>query len=112
MTKTDAQDSALLREYVDRKIEQEINRKLSAIMTWDTTDVHIEVNNAIVHLTGSVADAKSLEQTVLVLFTVKGVKKIENKIRIRKEGARPPVNTTIPDMKQAGDIDLDKGKQQ
>jgi osmotically-inducible protein OsmY len=85
MAKLDEQDVARLRTHEDQKIEQEINRKLSAVMAWDTSDVHITVQDSTVELSGTVADTKSAEQTVLVVFTVRGVRKIDNKIKIRRD---------------------------
>ena len=85
MTKIDTDKPAVLREHEDRKIEEAINRKLNAVMTWDTSDVQVSVHEASVLLTGSVADTKALEQTVLVVFTVKGVRQIDNKLSVRRE---------------------------
>lgn len=94
MSKPDTNNAALLSEHEDRKIEEAISRKLSAIMTWDTTDVQVKVENGTALLSGTVADTKSLEQTVLVVFTVKGVRMIENKIKIRREGIASMVSRT------------------
>ncbi|PZR28982.1 MAG: hypothetical protein DI535_04535 [Citrobacter freundii] len=91
-------NDALLRAYEDKKIEQNIHRKLSAVITWDTTDVQAQVREGAVLLTGTVADTKSLEQTVLVVFTVKGVKQIENKIKIRREGIASMVSRTAANV--------------
>ncbi|MCG2615778.1 BON domain-containing protein [Terrimonas sp. NA20] len=87
MAKLDENDAARLRTYEDQKIEQEIHRKLSAVMGWDTSDVQTTVQDSSVVLSGTVADTKAAEQTVLVVFTVKGVRKIDNKIKIRRESA-------------------------
>lgn len=73
-------------EQEDRRIEEEIKRKFNAITTWDATDIQVSVKNRSVRLSGTVADSKALEQSVLVVFTVKGLKQIDNKIKIRKEG--------------------------
>jgi osmotically-inducible protein OsmY len=103
MTKPDTRNADLLREQEDRRIEQEVNRKLSAIMTWDTTDVQIYVNDATVKLEGTVADTKSLEQTVLVVFTVKGVRQIDNKLKIRKDGLASFISRTASDIESMTD---------
>lgn len=85
MAKPDTDRSASIRELEDRRIEEAINRKLSAIMTWDTSAVQIKVQEGTVLLSGTVADTRSLDQTVLVVFTVKGVRQINNGLKIRRE---------------------------
>jgi osmotically-inducible protein OsmY len=92
MVKPATDNTALLREHEDKLIEQNINRKLSAVMAWDTSDIQVKTHEGTVLLTGSVADTKSLEQTVLVVFTAKGVRQIENKLTIRKEGPAPALS--------------------
>lgn len=86
MARIDENESSLLRAHEDMLIEHEINRKLSAITTWDTTDIQAKVKDGSALLTGTVANTKAMEQTVLVVFTVRGLKQIDNRIRIRKEG--------------------------
>lgn len=103
MAKPATDNEALLRAYEDKKIGQNINRKLSAVMTWDTTDVQVEVHDGAVLLTGTVADTKSLEQTVLVVFTVRGVKQIENKLKIRKEGISSMMSRAAADAESFTD---------
>ncbi|MET0464923.1 MAG: BON domain-containing protein [Chitinophagaceae bacterium] len=103
MSKLDENDAARIRAHEDHKIEQEINRKLSAVMAWDTSDVQIMVQDSSVELSGTVADTKAAEQTVLVVFTVRGVRKIDNKIKIRRE---TPFSSMAP--MSNGDQEKDK----
>jgi hypothetical protein len=98
MAKLDENDAARIRAHEDQKIEQEINRKLSAVMAWDTSDLQITIEDGTVQLSGTVADTKAAEQTVLVVFTVRGVRKIENKIRIRRETIASSVNRSSSDI--------------
>jgi osmotically-inducible protein OsmY len=85
-------------ELEDRRIEQELKRKFEAITTWDTTGIQVKVKDRSVLLTGTVADSKALEQSVLVVFTVKGLKEIDNKIKIRKEGIASIVSHIASDI--------------
>lgn len=85
MARLDKNESSLLRVHEDTMMEHEINRKLGAITTWDTTDIRAKVKDGVAVLTGTVTHTKAMEQTVLVVFTVKGLKQIDNKIRIRKD---------------------------
>ncbi len=110
MSKLDEQDAARLRTQEDQKIEQEINRKLSAVMAWDTSDVQISIHDGTVLLEGTVADTKSAEQTVLVVFTVRGVRKIENKIRIRRESMASSIGRSYSDLTSMSDVDQKKNK--
>lgn len=110
MSKLDEQDAARLRTQEDQKIEQEINRKLSAVMAWDTSDVQISIHDGTVLLEGTVADTKSAEQTVLVVFTVRGVRKIENKIRIRRESLASSIGRSYSDLTSMSDDDQKKNK--
>lgn len=110
MSKLDEQDAARLRTQEDQKIEQEINRKLSAVMAWDTSDVQIRIHDGTVLLEGTVADTKSAEQTVLVVFTVRGVRKIENKIRIRRESMASSIGRSYSDLTSMSDVDQKKNK--
>lgn len=112
MAKPATDNTALLREHEDKKIEQNITRKLSAVMTWDTSDIQVKVHEGAVLLTGTVADTKSLEQTVLVVFTVKGVRQIENKIRIRKEGIASMVSRTASGIESFTDGEKEEPKQE
>lgn len=98
MTQLDSNDADLLRDHQDNMIEQEIKRKLAAVITWDTTDIRAKVQNETVFLAGTVADTKALEQSVLVVFTVRGVRQIDNKIRIRKDGITSVIPQATPGM--------------
>jgi len=98
-------------EQEDRRIEEEIKRKLNAITTWDATGIKVKVKHRTVLLTGSVADSKALEQSVLVVFTVKGLKQIDNKISIRKEGIASIISHLASDIEAMTD-DKDKDKDQ
>jgi osmotically-inducible protein OsmY len=98
MTRLDENESSLLRAHEDALMEHEINRKLGAITTWDTTDIQAKVKDGLAVLSGTVANTKAMEQTVLVVFTVKGLKKIDNKIRIRKEGIASFVSHAAADI--------------
>ncbi|MBO9660481.1 MAG: BON domain-containing protein [Chitinophagaceae bacterium] len=110
MAKLDEKDAARLRAHEDQKIEQEINRKLSAVMAWDTSDIQITIHDGTVLLEGTVADTKAAEQTVLVVFTVRGVRKIENKIRIRRERMASTVSRSDSDFTSMSDEDQEKDK--
>ncbi len=96
-------------ELEDRRMEQELKRKFDAITTWDTTDIQVKVKDRLAFLTGTVANSKALEQTVLVAFTVKGLKQIDNKIKIRKEGIASIVSHIASDIAAMTD-DSDKDK--
>ncbi len=102
MVNFDEQDFSLLKAHQDMLIEQEINRKLNAIITWDTTDIQAKVENGSAFLTGTVADTKAMEQTVLVVFTVKGLKQIDNKIKIRKEGIASMISQAASSIEAPG----------
>ena len=110
MSKLDEKDAARLRAHEDQKIEQEIKRKLSAVMAWDTSDVQITIHDSTVLLEGTVADTKAAEQTVLVVFTVRGVRKIENKIRIRRENMASTLSGNYSDVTSMSDDDQKKHK--
>lgn len=96
-------------ELEDRRMEQELKRKFNAITTWDTTDIQVKVKDRLAFLAGTVADSKALEQSVLVVFTVKGLKQIDNKIKIRKEGIASIVSHIASDIAAMTD-DSDKDK--
>lgn len=98
-------------EQEDRQMEEEIKRKFNAITTWDATRVKVRVKDRSVLLTGTVANSKALEQSVLVVFTVKGLKQIDNKIRIRKEGIASIISHLASDIEaMTDDNDKDKDK--
>ncbi|TXJ27767.1 MAG: BON domain-containing protein [Chitinophagaceae bacterium] len=106
-----SKDSSLPGEQEDRWIEEEIKRKFNAITTWDATGIKVKVKHGIVLLTGTVADSKALEQSVLVVFTVKGLKQIDNKIRIRKDGIASIISHLASDIEaMTDDKDEDKDK--
>ena len=111
MTNPDIKDPEIQQGSEDKKIEDEINRKLSSIITWDTTDVQVQAHNGSVLLMGTVADTKSLEQTVLVVFTVKGVRQIDNKLKIRKDGIASMVSSVSSAIESITDEER-KNKQQ
>ncbi len=98
-------------EQEDKRIEENIKRKFGAITTWDATGIKVKVKHRTVLLTGTVADSKALEQSVLVVFTVKGLKQIDNKIRIRKEGIASIISHLASDIEAMTDNkDEDKDK--
>ncbi|RYG54408.1 MAG: BON domain-containing protein [Chitinophagaceae bacterium] len=107
MEKLEANDPDQLRAHQDILMEREINRKLSAISTWDTTDIRASVEQAVVSLSGTVTDTKALEQTVLVVFTVKGLKRIDNKLKIRRESVAS-LSHTAADTRALPDDDREK----
>src|SRR6218665_539449 len=111
MAKPATDHTALLREHEDKKIEHNINRKLTAVKNGDTSDMQIKVHEGAVLLTGTVADTRSLEQAVLVIFTVKGVKRIDNKIKIRKEGIASMVSHIAANIESFTDDKKGKNKQ-
>lgn len=86
MAKLYSENPVLSPGHQDQSISREIIRKLNSAITWDTSDIHVSVDEGSVLLTGTVADAKAMEQSVLVVFTVKEVKKIINKMKIRRDG--------------------------
>lgn len=112
MAKLDEKGAALLRAHEDKRIEQEINRKLAAVMTWDTSEIRMSVTDGMVSLSGTVADTRSLEQSVLIIFTVRGVKKIENKIKIRKEGIVSMTGQPASGIASIDDDNEDRDKQE
>ncbi|HEX2847649.1 MAG TPA: BON domain-containing protein [Chitinophagaceae bacterium] len=98
-------------EQEDRRIEEEIKRKFNAITTWDATGIKVKVKHRTVLLTGIVANSKALEQSILVIFTVKGLKQIDNKVRIRKEGIASIVSHLASDIEaMTDDKNKDKDK--
>jgi len=102
MARLEENGSSLLGAHEDTLMEHEINRKLRAVSTWDTSDIKASVKDGMAVLSGTVVNTRAMEQTVLVVFTVKGLKQIDNKIRIRKEVIAPFIG------RPAGDNGADK----
>ena len=96
MEKQYSDTSSAISQYQDLVLQKEITRKLEAVSTWDTTDVRVSVTDGIALLTGTVENTKAVDQTVLLVFTVKGLQKIDNKIKIRRETTAPNISKIAP----------------
>lgn len=75
-------DIATYREYDDASIENALTRELSATEI-SVPDIFSEVDNAVVKLSGHVNNRREMELAVEIAEGIDGVKRVENKLRLR-----------------------------
>jgi hypothetical protein len=68
----------------DELIMEDIHDRIAADWNMDALDVDIKVEKGVVHLAGQVRDRSSRDRIEDITEAVRGVKSIENKIRIEK----------------------------
>jgi osmotically-inducible protein OsmY len=70
----------------DLAIKKNIEKELSGPHLWDTTDIHPEVSEGVVTLTGTVIDKEASQKSAALVATIAGVTSVINRLEIKGRG--------------------------
>lgn len=70
----------------DLIIKERIEKELKGPHLWDTTDIHPEVSQSVVTLTGTVADKEAWYKSAALVATIEGVTSVNNQLEIKGKG--------------------------
>jgi hypothetical protein len=70
----------------DLVIREKIENELSGPHLWDTTDIHPDVSDGVVTLTGTVADKEASHKSAALVATIEGVTRVNNQLQIKGGG--------------------------